>query len=205
MIVAGAGGHAKEVLGIFAQLNFSEQLYCFDDVNVEVSPLLFLDKFTVIKTEDKAKEIFNLQPDFVLGVGSPSARLAMSDKLVAAGGRLVSVVSPYARIGTYKLDFGIGLNIMTGAIITEDVSIGRGTLVNVNVAVHHDCQIGEFCELSPGCIVLGNVKIGDFSSIGAGAVLLPGITIGKYVKVGAGAVVTKNVKDGECVKGVPAK
>jgi sugar O-acyltransferase (sialic acid O-acetyltransferase NeuD family) len=158
----------------------------------------------MLKTIEEAKEIFYKNPDFVLGVGNPGIRKVMAEKLIKAGGNLVSVISPYARIGKYKINLGKGLNIMTGAIITEDASIDDGSLLHVNVSVHHDCRIGKFCELSPGCIILGNVTIGDFTSVGAGAVLLPGVTIGKYVMIGAGSVVTKNVSDGSIVKGVPA-
>ena len=93
---------------------------------------------------------------------------------------------------------------MTGAVITQDIIIGRGTLVHINVTVHHDCRIGEYCELSPGCHILGKAQIGDGCSVGAGAVILPGMTIGGQATIGAGAVVTGNIADGATVKGIPA-
>jgi sugar O-acyltransferase (sialic acid O-acetyltransferase NeuD family) len=204
MIIAGSGGHAKEILGIFTQLKIEDNIQFFDDVTTETIKIPFFEKFNMLKTIEEAKEIFYKNPDFVLGVGNPGIRKVMAEKLIKAGGNLVSVISPYARIGKYKINLGKGLNIMTGAIITEDASIDDGSLLHVNVSVHHDCRIGKFCELSPGCIILGNVTIGDFTSVGAGAVLLPGVTIGKYVMIGAGSVVTKNVSDGSIVKGVPA-
>ncbi len=203
MVIAGAGGHAKEILGIFNQLKLEDEIHFFDDTGIEVKKPFFKN-FSLLKTIAAAKEIFSQNPDFVLGVGSPDKRKAITEKLISAGGNLVSVISPFARIGENNNNLGNGLNIMTGAIITEGVIIGEGSLIHINVSVHHDCRIGKFCELSPGCIILGNVTIGDFSSIGAGAVLLPLVTIGKNVTIGAGSVVTKNISDGSFVKGVPA-
>jgi acetyltransferase-like isoleucine patch superfamily enzyme len=94
---------------------------------------------------------------------------------------------------------------MAGAVVTQNISIGVGTLVNANATIHHDCRIGDYCELSPGCHLLGNVRIGARTFVGAGAVILPNNVIGSDVIIGAGAVVTKDIPNGMTVKGVPAK
>ena len=204
MIIVGAGGHSKEVLGIMAESGQEKGVCFFDNISVHQPDVLF-GQFPIIKSEPEIKRILQKDPDFILGVGKPSVRKKLAQEFRAWGGRLVSVVSPFARIGKFNVLLGDGLNIMTGAVITQDITIGEGTLVHVNATIHHDCRVGSFCELSPGCHVLGKVQIGDLSSIGSGAVILPGVTIGAGVVVGAGAVVTKNVPDGAKIKGIPAK
>lgn len=203
MLIAGAGGHAREIVGVLAELKQLEDVYLFDDVS-ENLPVAIWNQFPVIRTTAEAREALERNKRFVLGVGKPAHRKALYDKMVALGGIPYSVISPYARIGSFNTVLKNGLNIMTGAVITNDIIIGEGSLIHINATIHHDCRVGIFCELSPGCHLLGKATIGNFVSIGAGAVILPGITIGDHAVIGAGAVVTKDVLAGAIVKGVPA-
>jgi sugar O-acyltransferase (sialic acid O-acetyltransferase NeuD family) len=203
VIIIGAGGHSKEVLGIFSELGETGNLFFYDDASLGAPDLIF-DQFPILKTKEAARTVLLKDSRFVLGVGGPSVRKQMEQKFTELGGSLTSIISPYARIGNFNVLLGAGLNIMTGSVITQDVIIGKGTIVHINATVHHDCRIGEFCELSPGCHILGKVCIGDLTSVGAGAVILPGIKVGSNVAIGAGAVVTRNIGDGSKVKGMPA-
>lgn len=204
MIILGAGGHAKEVAGVLAELGPLEELCFYDDVTPHQKAVLY-DQFRILTTRAEAEEVLKRDPRVILGVGKPLLRQRLATEFRLAGGQLFSVVSPFARIGPFGVSLGEGLNIMTGAVITQDIVIGEGTLVHINATIHHDCSIGNYCELSPGCHILGKARIGDLTSIGSGAVILPGVSVGREVVVGAGAVVTRNIPDGVTVKGVPAK
>lgn len=203
MIIVGAGGHAKELLGVLKDEQNAD-VFLYDDVTGDL-PLQLFNRFTILHNEQEAKLALRQDARFVLGVGNPQVRYQLAEKFIAWGGKLTSVISTQATIGAFNMNLGEGLNVMPGAVITEQVTIGKGSLIHVHSSVHHDCQIGEYCELLPGCHVLGNVVIGDKTSIGSGAIILPKLLIGKNVIVGAGAVVTRNVADGLVVKGVPAK
>ena len=204
MLIAGAGGHAKEILGTFAENNQDENIFFFDDYEANTDTLVF-NKFKILKTAQQIKELFAIENKFVIGIGNPFQRENFVNKLVSLGGKLQSIISCKASIGKYNVLLGNGLNILTGAVITQNVTIGIGTLIHINTTIHHDCIIGNYCEISPNCNILGKVQIGNYCSIGAGAVVLPKIKIGDNVVIGAGAVVTKNLPDNAMVKGIPAK
>jgi sugar O-acyltransferase (sialic acid O-acetyltransferase NeuD family) len=204
MLIAGAGGHAKEILGLFSELNQDNNIVFFDDYLANTDKLIF-DKFEIIKTELAVRNLFQLNNKFVIGVGNPKSREMMALKLQNFGGELCSIISPKANIGKYSNELNLGLNILTNVTITENVKIGVGSLIHINVTIHHDCEIGKYCEVSPSCNILGNVRIGDYCSIGAGAIILPGVVIGNNVTIGAGSVVTKSVSSNQKIKGVPAK
>jgi sugar O-acyltransferase (sialic acid O-acetyltransferase NeuD family) len=204
MLIAGAGGHAKEILGIFAENNQDNNILFFDDYAANTATTVF-NTFKILKTEEQARSIFAINNEFVIGVGNPKLREQLANKLEQLGGKLTSIISCKAQIGKYNVSLGNGLNILTNAVITQNVSIGIGCLIHINVTIHHDCEIGKYCEISPSCNILGKVKIGNYCSIGAGAIILPGVQIGNNVVVGAGAVVTKNILDNQTVKGIPAK
>jgi sugar O-acyltransferase (sialic acid O-acetyltransferase NeuD family) len=204
MVIVGAGGHAKELTGILAELDQTSNVYLFDDVSINAPDLIF-DRFPVIKDEASVRKALQEDPRFIIGVGKPLYRKKLAEKFLAWGGKLESVISPFARIGMFNVTLEEGLNIMTGAVITQNVSIGKGTLVHINVTIHHDSSVGTYCELSPGCHLLGNVKLGNEVSVGTGSVILPGVSVGHEAIIGAGAVVTKDIPARMVVKGIPAK
>jgi sugar O-acyltransferase (sialic acid O-acetyltransferase NeuD family) len=204
MIIVGAGGHAKELVGILKAQRDTDGIFLYDDVTKNL-PSLFFDQFTILRNEQDARHALRQDPRFILGVGNPLFRYQLAKKFTEWGGDLTSLISPHAIIGDFNVRLGQGLNILTGAVITQDIAIGTGSLIHVQASIHHDCSIGEYCELLPGSHILGNVTIGDYTSIGSGAIILPKLKIGNRVIVGAGAVVTKNLEDGITVKGVPAR
>ncbi len=203
MLIAGAGGHARELMGIFHELDFQGEILLYDDATPADRPDIRL-RHRIIRNPESAREFLAEQPLFALGTGKPQLRKLLFEKLLALGGQPFSVISPFARIGKNDVTLGEGLNIMTQAVITENIQIGTGSLIHINATIHHDCRVGRFCELSPGSQLLGGVIIEDMVSIGAGAVVLPGIKIGTGAVVGAGSIVTRNVGAGNTVKGNPA-
>jgi sugar O-acyltransferase (sialic acid O-acetyltransferase NeuD family) len=204
MIIIGAKGHAKEVVQIFNQLNDCNNLYFFDNLSTDI-PEVFLSTYKILRTFEAAEKFFLQDNRFVLGLGGPINRYKLSMKFQKLGGSLESIISPFAQIGDYNVNLGRGLNIMTYAIIYNDVSIGEGSLLNSACSIHHDVTVGKYCELSPGSRLLGNCIVGDYCQIGANAIVLPGVRIGSNVIIGAGAVVTKDVPDNTVTVGIPAR
>lgn len=205
MIIIGAKGHAKEIIQVFIQTgHYMNDIYLFDDVSEDL-PLKFLSTYTILKRIEDVKEIFLQDNKFVLGLGGPLNRYKLSMKFQKLGGSLESIISPFAQIGDNDVKLGLGLNVMTYALIYNNVSIGEGSLINSACSIHHDVTVGKYCELSPGSRLLGNCIVGDYCQIGANAIIMPGIRIGSNVIIGAGAVVTKDVPDNTVTVGVPAR
>ncbi|MFN8253125.1 MAG: NeuD/PglB/VioB family sugar acetyltransferase [Ferruginibacter sp.] len=204
MLVAGAKGHAVEIIDVLLRQYTKEEVLLFDNVS-ESFDMDTISRFRILKTDAEVKQLFEEDNRFVLGTGNPSVRKKLADYLGRLGGQLCSVISPLAVISNWNVSLGSGINIMHGAIIQPEVTIGEGTLINAAALVHHESKIGQYCEICPGAIITGHVSVGDFTMIGSGAVILPGIKIGAYVKVGAGAVVTADVEDGVTIVGSPAR
>ena len=203
MIIAGAKGHAIEVLELFSKKEILKGICFFDDIS---STNTLFDQFKILKSLESVSEYFKTHDSkFVLGIGNPKLRLLISNKLQNHGGQLTSIISKSAKIGSYNVNLSLGLNIMNFVLISNNSTIGKGSLINTRASIHHDVQIGEFCEISPNAELLGGVSIGDYSSVGANATILPNISIGRNVKIGAGAVVTSDLPDNCTAVGVPAK
>jgi sugar O-acyltransferase (sialic acid O-acetyltransferase NeuD family) len=204
MLIIGAKGFAKEVLEILFQIGDVLELGFYDDVN-EIGDTMY-NSFPILKNETQVKDFFkNHGNEFVIGIGSPKYRYMMCKKIENLGGELKSTISPFSHIGHFGNSIGNGCNIMTGTVITNDVKIDKGTLINLNCTIGHDTIIEEFVELCPGVHISGNCIIRKFTFIGTNATILPNVTIGENVIIGAGALVNKNVPDNVMVIGSPGK
>lgn len=204
MIIVGAKGFAKEIAEVLLQLNYSGQIAFFDNVSNNLPEKLF-QKYPVFANLDQVNQFMNQHGNgFVLGLGNPVVRYNMAKLFIQAGGEMETIISPFSRIGVLGNSIKAGCNIMTGTVITSDVSINQGVLINLNCTIGHDVNIGRYVELSPGVHLSGLTNIGDFSVLGTGAVVIPKIHIGNNVIVAAGSVVTKDIPDNVMVAGAPA-
>lgn len=205
MIIIGAKGHALEVLDVLRKNKFTDKIIFFDNLTADISKLILYKNYPILSTFEEVKRIFNEDNRFILGIGRPVARQNLAQKFLEFGGLFTSVISKNTLLGDINTYFDEGLNIMHNVFISNNVKIGKGSLLNYGCSVHHDVNIGDFVEISPSAQILGGAEIGSFSEIGAGAIILPKVKIAEYVKVGAGAVVTKDVERNRIVKGIPAK
>jgi sugar O-acyltransferase (sialic acid O-acetyltransferase NeuD family) len=199
ILVIGAGGLAKELL--FAFPEYEDRFIFFDDVSEN---LLLFNKFKILKSEKEVQNYFPDKFNFVIAVGSPKAREMMFHKFSALNGIPFSLISKNAKIGKYDTHIGEGSLILDGAMITNSVKIGKGTLINKAVVISHDSELGDFCDIAPG-VRTGKIVMGIKVSIGLNATIIPGKKIGNNVIIGAGSTVIKDIPDNCTVVGNPGK
>jgi sugar O-acyltransferase (sialic acid O-acetyltransferase NeuD family) len=205
VLVIGAKGFAKEVLEILHQNGESAILAFYDDLSLDLGTHLY-GQFPILKNKDEVVNYFkNIDIRFTIGIGNPKLRFKLSKEFIDLGGKLTSTISKNSEIGSFKVNIGEGCNILAGVKVSNDVSIGQGTIVYYNSIITHDVVIGKFCELSPDVKLLGRCEIKNFTKIGSGSIIFPDVKIGNNVVIAAGSVVRKDVPDNVMVAGVPAQ
>ena len=130
-----------------------------------------------------------------------------------------------------RLEIGPHAYFEPGVWLTSDagrISIGGGTLLNLNVMVAavDQVSIGEHCMVANGCLITdgnhrfddpdtpvpwqgftskGPVRIGDNVWLGANVVVTSGVTIGRRAVIGANSVVTQDIPEFAIAAGAPAR
>ncbi len=109
----------------------------------------------------------------------------------------------------------IGKNavIMMGAVINIGAVIGEGTMIDMGSILGGRATVGKNCHIGAGAVLAGVIEpasatpviVEDNVLIGANAVVIEGVHIGKNAVVAAGAVVIEDVPENMVVAGCPAK
>ena len=146
---------------------------------------------------------------FVLAIGNPQARREVTERLLGYGVRLQKLIHPTVIQGA-NVFIGEGSIICAGCILTTDIRIGRGVILNLACTVGHDTVLGDYVSAMPAVNISGGVEIGSETYLGTNASVRNGkpdepLLIGSRATVGMGAVVVKSVPDGVTVVGNPAK
>ncbi|KGK16171.1 acetyltransferase [Vibrio navarrensis] len=205
MVILGAGGFAKEIATVLLWNKYKGNIVFFDNTEGKIDPSI-MASFTVLRSDS---ELFtylkNENSEFCLGVGKPELRYKLHELGLSCNGKLKTLISEDALVGSIDVNIGKGTVILSGVTITASITIGKCCVINKNTIISHDVTVGDYVEISPGARLLGNVQVGDYSIIGTNAVILPKVKIGKNCIIGAGSVVTKSIPDNSIVMGVPAK
>ena len=109
----------------------------------------------------------------------------------------------------------IGRNsvIMMGAVINIGAVVGEGTMIDMNAVLGGRATVGKNCHIGAGAVLAGVIEpasakpviVEDNVLVGANAVVIEGVRIGHDSVVAAGAVVIEDVAPGKVVAGCPAR
>ncbi len=112
-----------------------------------------------------------------------------------------------------QVSIGRGAVIMMGAILNIGAVVGENTMIDMGAVLGGRATVGKNCHVGAGAVLAGVIEpasatpvvIDDGVLIGANAVVIEGVHVGENAVVAAGAVVTEDVPANMVVAGCPAR
>lgn len=112
-----------------------------------------------------------------------------------------------------QVEIGKNAVIMMGAIINIGAIIGDGTMIDMGAVLGGRATVGKNCHIGAGAVLAGVIEpasatpvvVEDHVLIGANAVVIEGCRIGENAVVAAGAIVVSDVPANAVVAGCPAR
>ena len=112
-----------------------------------------------------------------------------------------------------QVSIGKNAVIMMGAILNIGAVVGEGTMIDMGAVLGGRATVGRNCHIGAGAVLAGVIEpasatpvvIEDGVLVGANAVVIEGVRVGRGAVVAAGAVVIQDVPENAVVAGCPAR
>lgn len=198
LVLIGAGGHAKVVLGLLQALGRDVIGVC--DPELARAAIPDWRGLRVIGNDEALEAWSSHAVELANGVGPSPAGRHVRQRLHAhyaqRGFRFPPLVHPNAIVDA-SATVAAGAQVMAGAVLQADVVVGEFSVVNTGAQLDHDCRIGQHAHVAPGAVLCGGVTVGSRAFLGAACTILPGLDIGDDCVVAAGAVLARRLCAGQ--------
>lgn len=200
VIVYGGGGHGKAVIDLLRAAGGYSLVGVIDDGRQPGETVLDAAVIGGSAALPAVRQAgCKLALNAVGGIGAMGTRIAVFERLQAAGFELPALVHPRAVVEP-SAQLAAGVHIFPHAYVGSDARLGAGVIVNTAAIVSHDCVLADYANLAPGSILAGGVRVGRGTLIGMGVTVNLGVSIGAMARIGNSATVKADVPDSGVVR-----
>ena len=180
ILIWGASGHALVVAEIIRLSGRFEIVGFIDDVSGKQNPAL---EGTVVFNDRQAldQQLARGVRRMIMGFGDSEARLRLAATARERGFEFVKAIHPKSIISD-DASIGAGTVVAAGAVISRGTKVGEHAIINVSASIDHDCLIEDGVHVAPAAAIGSCVSLGRGAWIGIGAV------VRNRVRIGAGSL-----------------
>ena len=195
--IIGCGGFGREVLDVALRIGFKKPEIIFFDSD-EVYKNKKINEISVFPMSKFIARNYNV----VIAIGNPKIRLKVVKQL-PLDTNYINIISNNAIISD-NVKLGKGTIIMDFCYVTDNVVIGNHAQLNNNSSIGHDSIVGDFFTTAAGVRISGSCRIGNNVYFGNNSSTIQGINICDNVRVGINSSVLKSIKKDGTYFGSPA-
>ena len=206
IVLFGAGGFARETAYLIERINnvraayellgfIVDDDYYRDGLEINGYPVLGTRQWLIAHKNEVV---------CTCAIGEPGPREAIQEELEQKGIQFETLISPDVELHS-SVKVGAGSVIAHGVMMTVNIKIGKGVVINGCTTLGHDAEVGDYACVMGGCGLAGYVKIGRRVKIGGHAFIVPHITVEDDAVIAAGSAVFAKVRRERRVLGNPAR
>ena len=195
--IFGAGGHATSVFEVARAAGYT--------------PRGFIDPFAPEETLHGMPVHADIPgaPDAqfaaVVAIGDNTVREKVVTKSIAAHPNMMlpALVHPSAVVAQ-NATIGRGTVVFQTAVIGSACQVGAFCVINTTASLDHECTVENYASIAPRGTLGGRVYVGPHAFLGIASTVLQNRRIGPGVVVGGASLVTRDLNTPGGYWGVPA-
>lgn len=201
-VVIGSGQYCRFMINVIEE---TENVECIGYTSIDGKKSFEIKKYDclgdddfIYKNKDKFDSVFP-------AVGNLAIRKKIIQNLIKMDINVTSVIHPRSyQSSTSKIS---NSSLMSGSHLSNDVDIGKYSVIGTGTYVHHNTKIGMNTLVGGGSQIGASAIIGDNVLFGIGSVVASqkNINIGSNSIITSGAVVLNDIPENSMVMGNPAR
>ena len=196
LIIIGAGGFAKELLGY---INHDKSKGLLEDINLKGILVDYFEHYKKLNEPlnylGKIRE-YEIQKNdiFIIAIGENPGRNIIIDYLESQNAKFFSYIHSSCYVNP-SAKFEEGLIMAPFSIINANVKLGKHAFINSFSGIGHDCVVGDRAILYPYAAINGNCTIGNNLTMGTKATVFPKTNLGNNCTITSHSYVKSNKGD----------
>jgi sugar O-acyltransferase (sialic acid O-acetyltransferase NeuD family) len=204
LFVYCAGGFGQEVTDIARRVNASGARWAAIGFLDDSSSAREVYGAPVLRLDAALEQFGAPNLEVAIANGEPFVRMALRQKLEAAGVRLATLVDPSAVVSP-SARLHPGAVVFPGCFVSSGAELGVNSVMIAGALLGHHAVVGEDCMIAGQVNVGGACRIGNRSYVGMGAQLREQTKVGTASIVGMGSIVFADLPDEVVALGNPCR
>jgi sugar O-acyltransferase (sialic acid O-acetyltransferase NeuD family) len=200
--IYGAGGLGKEICdtALMSIADRYEEILFIDDAKD------FHEYYgkKVLTFEIFIKEFSNDNCEIIIGVGEPSVRSDLFQKVNDYAYRFATIIHPTSVVSS-SCTLGQGVYIGPFSFVSSESSVGDNVIIQPHAMIGHDAIIGFSTIISSNVVIAGKCSVGKRAYIALNVSVEQNVNIGDDSIIGMASCVNRDIQSDVIAMGYPAR
>jgi sugar O-acyltransferase (sialic acid O-acetyltransferase NeuD family) len=205
IIIFGAGGSGRETAQLIDDINKecdTWNILGFIDDDEDITGKEY-NKYKVLGNTEYLIKNIKRATSVAIAINNPNIKKRIVKKLILEGFDFPVLIHPSVYLAD-NISIGKGVIIQANTTVSTNVQIADFVHINHQCGIGHDAEIGSYSSLYWNINLSGFSKISDGCILGTKTTVLQNITVGRGSITGSNTNVIRDIPENSVVVGNPA-